>query len=167
MADIASPDTRDSRLGPADRALRHPEKAHKPDQVSGRKPSWIRVKAPMGKVYNETKRIVAEKKLATVCEEAGCPNIGECWQQRHATMMILGSVCTRACTFCNIATGKPPALDPHEPGALGRDFEHHGAFECFRGGLRARGSPPDPACCSRTPTTSNANRPCSINTPEA
>ena len=119
MADIAPPVTPDSRHGPADRALRHPEKAHKPDQISGRKPSWIRVKAPMGKVYNETKRIVQEKKVATVCEEAGCPNIGECWQQRHATMMILGSVCTRACTFCNIATGKPLALDPHEPERVG------------------------------------------------
>jgi len=94
---------------------RHPEKAHKPNQLSGRKPAWIRVKVPVGEVYQETKRIVSEQNLATVCEEAGCPNIGECWQQRHATIMILGSVCTRACTFCNVATGKPPALDPHEP----------------------------------------------------
>jgi lipoic acid synthetase len=109
-----------ARTGPADRAERHPEKAHRPDQPSGRKPDWIRVKAPVGKVYQETRRIVTEHRLATVCEEAGCPNIGECWQQRHATMMILGSICTRACTFCNIATGKPPALDPHEPERVGK-----------------------------------------------
>ncbi|MGY9056997.1 MAG: lipoyl synthase, partial [Alphaproteobacteria bacterium] len=115
LLDPNSPNASDQRTGPTDRAERHPEKAHKPDQISGRKPSWIRVKAPVGKVYQETKRIVQEKKLVTVCEEAGCPNIGECWQQRHATMMILGSVCTRACTFCNVATGKPSSLDPHEP----------------------------------------------------
>jgi lipoic acid synthetase len=115
LLDPNSPNASDQRTGPTDRAERHPEKAHKPDQISDRKPSWIRVKAPVGKVYQETKRIVQEKKLVTVCEEAGCPNIGECWQQRHATMMILGSVCTRACTFCNVATGKPSSLDPHEP----------------------------------------------------
>ncbi|MCB9930700.1 MAG: lipoyl synthase [Alphaproteobacteria bacterium] len=114
MADLV-PSAPVSRHGPADRALRHPEKAHRPDQESGRKPKWIRVKAPVGKLYHETRRIVSEQNLATVCEEAGCPNIGECWQQRHATLMILGSVCTRACSFCNIATGKPPALNPHEP----------------------------------------------------
>ena len=98
---------------------RHPEKAHKPDNAQPKKPSWIRVKAPSGEGYNATRRIVREHKLTTVCEEAACPNAGECWSQGHATMMIMGDVCTRACTFCNIATGKPPeALDPFEPGRV-------------------------------------------------
>ena len=100
---------------PVERALRHPEKAHRPDNPLQRKPAWIRVKAPTSAEYHETRRIVREHKLATVCEEAGCPNIGECWAKRHATMMILGSVCTRACSFCNVATGRPDRLDPHEP----------------------------------------------------
>ncbi len=95
--------------------LRHPEKAHKPDQEVKRKPAWIRVKAPVSKEYQETRRIVKEHGLHTVCEEAACPNIGECWAQRHATMMIMGGICTRACSFCNVATGKPNALDPFEP----------------------------------------------------
>ncbi|MBV9521940.1 MAG: lipoyl synthase [Alphaproteobacteria bacterium] len=94
---------------------RHPEKAHKPDNPVQRKPDWIRVKAPVSREYHETKRLIRAHKLNTVCEEAACPNIGECWQQRHATVMILGSVCTRACAFCNIATGHPDRLDPHEP----------------------------------------------------
>ena len=98
---------------------RHPEKAHRPDNAQPKKPSWIRVKAPGGKGYNETKKIMREHNLATVCEEAACPNAGECWSQGHATMMIMGEVCTRACTFCNIATGKPPeALDVFEPGRV-------------------------------------------------
>ena len=98
---------------------RHPEKAHKPDNAQPKKPSWIRVKAPSGEGYNATRRIMREHKLTTVCEEAACPNAGECWSQGHATMMIMGDVCTRACTFCNIATGKPPeALDPFEPGRV-------------------------------------------------
>jgi lipoyl synthase len=80
-----------------------------------RKPDWIRVKAPVSKGYYETKEILQSRKLHTVCEEAGCPNIGECWSQKHATVMILGSVCTRACSFCNIETGKPDAVNPHEP----------------------------------------------------
>lgn len=80
-----------------------------------RKPDWIRVKAPMSKGYFETKEILQNRKLYTVCEEAACPNIGECWAQKHATVMILGSVCTRACSFCNIETGKPDAVNPHEP----------------------------------------------------
>lgn len=80
-----------------------------------RKPDWIRVKAPQSKGYFETKEILNSKKLHTVCEEAACPNIGECWAQKHATVMILGSVCTRACSFCNIETGKPDAVNPHEP----------------------------------------------------
>src|SRR6185437_5391633 len=99
--------------------LRHPEKAHRPDNPSPRKPDWIRVKAPASREYHETRDLMRELKLNTVCEEAGCPNIGECWKQKHATFMILGSVCTRACAFCNVATGRPDQLDPHEPDRLG------------------------------------------------
>ena len=99
----------------ADITVRHPEKAHKPDNPIARKPDWIRVKAPVSKEYNETRKLMRALNLNTVCEEAACPNIGECWKQKHATVMILGSVCTRACTFCNVATGKPDQLDPHEP----------------------------------------------------
>jgi lipoyl synthase len=95
--------------------LRHPEKAHKPDNPVPRKPDWIRVKAPTSPEYHETRRLMRELRLNTVCEEAACPNIGECWKQKHATVMILGSVCTRACSFCNVATGKPAAVDPDEP----------------------------------------------------
>lgn len=102
-----------------DKAKRHPEKQKNPDRPAGRKPEWIRVPAPQGKVYAETKEIVRRHKLTTVCEEAGCPNIGECWQQKHATFMIMGEVCTRACAFCNVATGKPEALDPLEPLRVG------------------------------------------------
>lgn len=98
---------------------RHPEKQKNPDRPAGRKPEWIRVKAPQGKTYRETHEIVRKHKLTTVCEEAGCPNIGECWQQKHATFMIMGEVCTRACAFCNVATGKPEALDPLEPLRVG------------------------------------------------
>ncbi|WP_120501302.1 lipoyl synthase [Roseovarius sp. EL26] len=99
--------------------LRHPEKAHRPDNAQPRKPSWIRVKAPNSKGYKETHRIMREHNLVTVCEEAACPNAGECWSQGHATMMIMGEVCTRACSFCNIATGKPPEdLDVFEPGRV-------------------------------------------------
>ncbi len=94
---------------------RHPEKAGNPDTALLRKPDWIRVKAPGSAVYSETRRIVREKGLNTVCEEAGCPNIGECWSKRHATMMIMGDTCTRACAFCNVRTGLPGALDPDEP----------------------------------------------------
>ena len=94
---------------------RHPEKAHKPDNPIQRKPAWIRVKAPVSPVYHETRKIVRDHNLATVCEEAACPNIGECWAKKHATMMIMGEICTRACAFCNVATGKPGALDPFEP----------------------------------------------------
>jgi lipoic acid synthetase len=98
---------------------RHPEKAWKPDNPVSRKPEWIRVKAPTSPEYNATRAIVREHKLHTVCEEAACPNIGECWAKRHATFMILGSVCTRACAFCNVATGLPDLLDPHEPERVG------------------------------------------------
>ena len=94
---------------------RHPEKVHKPDNPIQRKPAWIRVKAPMSPAYHETRKIMRDNKLSTVCEEAACPNIGECWAKKHATMMIMGEVCTRACAFCNVATGKPGALDPFEP----------------------------------------------------
>lgn len=94
---------------------RHPEKAHRPDNVSPPKPDWIRVKAPMGGEYNATRELMRGLELNTVCEEASCPNIGECWKQKHATFMILGSTCTRACAFCNVATGMPDKLDPHEP----------------------------------------------------
>ena len=97
-------------------APRHPEKAHKPDNPVRRgKPDWIRVKAPTSKAYFETRAIIRNNNLATVCEEAACPNIGECWSTGHATMMIMGEICTRACAFCNVATGKPGALDPLEP----------------------------------------------------
>lgn len=102
-----------------DKAKRHPEKQKNPDRPAGRKPDWIRVPAPQGKVYAETKDIVRKQKLTTVCEEAGCPNIGECWQQKHATFMILGEVCTRACAFCNVATGKPDVVDNLEPLRIG------------------------------------------------
>jgi len=94
---------------------RHPEKAHRPDQPVARKPDWIRVKAPVSREYGETRALMRRLNLNTVCEEAACPNIGECWAKKHATVMILGSVCTRACTFCNVATGRPDLLDPHEP----------------------------------------------------
>jgi lipoic acid synthetase len=100
-------------------ALRHPEKAHKPDQLSPPKPSWLRVKAPQSPAYRETRDLMRALKLNTVCEEAACPNIGECWAQKHATVMILGAVCTRACSFCNVATGRPGAVDPHEPEHVG------------------------------------------------
>ena len=94
---------------------RHPEKAHRPDQPALRKPDWIRVKAPVSPGYVETQRIVRANGLHTVCEEAGCPNIGECWEKKHATFMIMGDTCTRACAFCNVKTGLPGALDPAEP----------------------------------------------------
>src|SRR5215470_6922501 len=94
---------------------RHPEKAHRPDNPIPRKPNWLRVKAPGSPEYQATRRLMREHALNTVCEEAGCPNIGECWKQKHATVMILGRVCTRACTFCNVATGRPDVLDQHEP----------------------------------------------------
>lgn len=96
-------------------SVRHPEKAHRPDNPVARKPDWIRVKAPVHPVYHETKALMRDHKLATVCEEAACPNIGECWSQRHATMMIMGEICTRACAFCNVSTGLPAPLDEGEP----------------------------------------------------
>jgi len=98
-----------------DNRPRHPEKANRPEHEMLRKPDWIRVKAPGSPIYNETRQIVRENNLVTVCEEAGCPNIGECWSKKHATMMIMGEICTRACAFCNVRTGLPTALDPNEP----------------------------------------------------
>jgi len=94
---------------------RHPEKAHRADQPVARKPEWIRVKAPVSKGYNDTHAIVRGNGLHTVCEEAGCPNIGECWEKKHATFMIMGDTCTRACAFCNVKTGLPAPLDAQEP----------------------------------------------------
>jgi lipoic acid synthetase len=98
-----------------DPRLRHPEKANRPDHEVLRKPDWIRVKAPGSPQWAETNRIVRENNLATVCEEAGCPNIGECWEKKHATFMIMGDTCTRACAFCNVKTGLPGGLDAGEP----------------------------------------------------
>ena len=94
---------------------RHPEKANRPDAPTLRKPDWIRVRLPSSPVFRETAEIVREHRLVTVCEEAGCPNIGECWSQKHATFMIMGDTCTRACAFCNVRTGLPLPLDRDEP----------------------------------------------------
>src|ERR1700691_1690359 len=107
---------------------RHPEKAHRPDQPVLRKPDWIRVKAPVSAGYVETQKIVRANGLHTVCEEAGCPNIGECWDKKHATFMIMGDTCTRACAFCNVKTGMPGALDATEP--------EHVAEATFKLGLK-------------------------------
>ncbi|TDL83656.1 lipoyl synthase [Palleronia sediminis] len=98
---------------------RHPEKAHRPETPRLRKPDWIRVRAPSGEGYAKTRDTMRAHNLTTVCEEAGCPNVGECWSQGHATMMIMGEICTRGCTFCNVATGRPDALDAFEPGRVG------------------------------------------------
>ena len=94
---------------------RHPEKAHRPDAPVSKKPDWIRVRAPVSKGYEETRAIVRANGLHTVCEAASCPNIGECWDKKHATFMLMGDTCTRACTFCNVKTGLPGPLDPGEP----------------------------------------------------
>jgi lipoic acid synthetase len=98
---------------------RHPEKEGRPETPLLRKPDWLRVRAPGSPGYSATKAIVKEHGLVTVCEEAACPNIGECWTKSHATMMIMGDTCTRACAFCNVATGKPEPLDPTEPQRVG------------------------------------------------
>ena len=95
--------------------IRHPEKIHKKDNISPPKPDWLRVKAPLGKIFDETKGLLEDLNITTVCEEASCPNIGSCWSKKHATMMIMGDICTRACAFCNVATGKPNKLDLSEP----------------------------------------------------
>ncbi|MVA20765.1 lipoyl synthase [Agrobacterium vitis] len=114
------------RTKPDDKRIRHPEKAHKPDTEVLRKPEWIRVKAPTSKGYQETRELVRSHKLVTVCEEAGCPNIGECWEKKHATFMIMGEICTRACAFCNVATGKPNALDREEPANVAKAVRQMG-----------------------------------------
>jgi len=109
---MTSTPARDKRT---DAALRHPEKRNRPDNPIQRKPEWIRVKAPTSKAYHETRKMMRDLNLSTVCEEAACPNIGECWAKKHATIMIMGDTCTRACAFCNVATGVPKPLDPSEP----------------------------------------------------
>ncbi len=109
-----------SNGNPRSAGVRHPEKAHRPDNEIPRKPDWIRVKAPVSKEYQATRAIVRANKLHTVCEEAACPNIGECWTKRHATMMIMGDTCTRACAFCNVKTGLPGPLDIEEPANVAR-----------------------------------------------
>lgn len=111
---------------PVEARPRHPEKAARADSPVLRKPEWIRVKAPGSEVYQETRRIVRENNLVTVCEEAGCPNIGECWSKKHATMMIMGDTCTRACAFCNVRTGLPGPLDAEEPENVARAVEKLG-----------------------------------------
>ena len=110
----------------AARPPRHPEKAHRPDNPIQRKPDWIRVRAPNHPVYHETRALMRQHNLVTVCEEAACPNIGECWSQRHATMMIMGETCTRACSFCNVRTGLPGPLDAGEPGRVAEAVAHLG-----------------------------------------
>jgi lipoic acid synthetase len=110
VIDKRFPDSRPGEAGP-----RHPEKAHRPETPLLRKPDWIRVKAPVSREYAATREVVRANRLHTVCEEAACPNIGECWTHRHATMMIMGDTCTRACAFCNVKTGLPGPLDPEEP----------------------------------------------------
>ncbi|MEZ5895873.1 MAG: lipoyl synthase [Parvularculaceae bacterium] len=105
---------------PNSAAVRHPEKQKRPDMPIQRKPAWIRVKAPVSKGFSDTREIVKSKGLHTVCEEAACPNIGECWSKKHATMMIMGDTCTRACAFCNVKTGLPAPLDVDEPEKVAR-----------------------------------------------
>jgi lipoic acid synthetase len=106
--------------------VRHPEKAHRSDTPAVKKPSWIRVKAPVSRGFVETQAIVRAHGLHTVCEEAGCPNIGECWEKKHATFMIMGDTCTRACAFCNVKTGLPGPLDADEPARVAEATEKLG-----------------------------------------
>ncbi len=108
-------------------ALRHPEKRNRPDNPSPRKPKWIRVKAPTSAAFGEVRAMMREKSMHTVCEEAACPNIGECWQRRHAAFMILGDTCTRACAFCNVKTGRPGAVDPGEAAHVAESVVRMGA----------------------------------------
>ncbi len=114
---------RKTHASAGERGARHPEKAHRADTPLLRKPDWIRVKAPVSREYAETFRIVREHGLVTVCEEASCPNIGECWTKGHATFMILGDTCTRACAFCNVRTGVPGAIDMEEPRRVAQAVE--------------------------------------------
>ena len=118
LLDLLGDDPR--RGGEGGFAPRHPEKAHRPDQPVARKPPWIRVKAPGSAAWRETDALLDDAGLTTVCREAACPNIGECWEKKHATFMIMGEVCTRACAFCNVATGRPAPLDPAEPERVAR-----------------------------------------------
>lgn len=97
------------------RDVRHPEKVDRPNSPALAKPGWIRVRAPMSAGFSQTSEIVRRHGLHTVCEEASCPNIGSCWEQKHATFMIMGDTCTRACAFCNVRTGLPGPLDRREP----------------------------------------------------
>jgi lipoic acid synthetase len=120
MAVIYEQGIENSSASNDERSIRHPEKMNHPETPLLRKPNWIRVKAPVSREYVETRKIVREHGLVTVCEEAGCPNIGECWTKSHATFMILGDTCTRACAFCNVRTGVPNALDRHEPEQIAR-----------------------------------------------
>jgi len=106
--------------------LRHPEKSKRANSPFQRKPSWIRLKKPDGPAFYETRRLMREQQLTTVCEEASCPNIGECWSKRHATFMIMGEICTRGCSFCNVATGRPDALDMFEPGRVAHSVKQLG-----------------------------------------
>ena len=144
-------------------AARHPEKAHRPDNPIRRKPDWIRVKAPTHPVYHETRALMRDNRLVTVCEEAACPNIGECWSQRHATMMIMGDTCTRACSFCNVATGIPRALDADEPLNLARTIaalklSYVVITSVDRDDLRDGGAGHFVECISRTRELSPATR---------
>ena len=109
-----------------ERTHRHPEKAHRPDSLPQRKPPWIRVRAPGGEGFRRTSRIVRENGLVTVCQEASCPNVGECWSQGHATFMVMGDICTRGCGFCNVATGRPDPLDVFEPAKVAQAVEQLG-----------------------------------------
>ena len=120
---------------------RHPEKAHRPDQEILRKPDWIRVKAPVCREYAATRDVVRAHNLQTVCEEAACPNIGECWTKAHATMMIMGDTCTRACAFCNVKTGLPGRAGSGRAGECRRGGEEAGAEACgdHLGGPRRSG----------------------------
>lgn len=145
------------------RAARHPEKQKRPDSPIQRKPDWIRVRAPMGEVFSETKKLVKENGLVTVCEEAGCPNIGECWSQKHATFMILGDTCTRACSFCNVKTGMPASVDHDEARRIGEavlkmGLEHVVITSVDRDDLDDGGAAHYAACIraikARTPHTS-------------
>ena len=107
-------------------AARHPEKRKNPDRPQPRRPEWLRVKAPASAAYAETRSLMRDLNLVTVCEEAACPNIGECWAKKHATMMILGAICTRACAFCNVATGRPDKVDAFEPFNVAEAVRHLG-----------------------------------------
>ncbi len=125
ILDTVNDEAREQAAGQGE-TVRHPEKRNRPETPIQRKPDWIRVKAPVSPEYAETRKIVREHNLVTVCEEAGCPNIGECWAKRHATMMIMGEICTRACAFCNVRTGLPNALDPDEPANVAAAVEKLG-----------------------------------------